>query len=201
MVKPNALTPRPTLIPLVILGGLVATLLLTSLVYLAPVAGFEFIDYPRLIGGLFSGDPDVAFWVGYWIFFAAGVFVFAPLLAITWASLPGPGVGFAAGLAKGLIWGILLWVVAGLLLWLLGAINQLSASELEAPGPFAVELGLLAAVGLLLGHVLYALTVALIGTMGQGISPIDTLGWVGYGTGVKEEVLPRRPASVGDRHP
>ena len=177
MIKPGTLVPRPSPF-LAILGGAVGMLLLNSLLHLAPVFGLPFVDLPRLIGGIFTVNSDVAFWLGFWLFFLGGVFVFAPLLVWIWPYLPGPGQGFTGALVKGLLWGLILWIVTGLILPVLGALNQLAA--LPAPTFFALETGWPGALGLLLGFVAYGITLALIAEMGRGIEPIDTLGWLGH---------------------
>lgn len=183
MIRPEVLTPRPAIL-LGVLGGTVATLLLSALIYLAPAFGFPFIDFPRLVGGLFTGDPDVAFWLGYCLFFWAGVFVFPILFVRLWPALPGPHVGFGGALVKGMLWGLILWIAAGLLLPLLGALNQLDDQQPVAGGLragfFALNAGWLGAVGVLLGHVAYGIALALVTAMGQGIVPSATLGWPGY---------------------
>lgn len=195
MIRPAILAPRPSLL-LLVLGGLVATLLLSALMFVAPAFGFPFLDFPRLVGGIVTDDPTVAFWLGYWIFFAVGVFVLAPLLVVVWTILPGRDVGFRGALVKGASWGLILWVPGGLLLPVVGLINQLGDQGLENPGFFALGAGLLGAVGFLLGHVAYGLTVALVGAMSQGIKPLETLGWMDQLRGDVRDIAlthPNRP--------
>jgi hypothetical protein len=157
----------------------VATILLSALLFLAPAFGFPHIDLPRLAGGVLAEDPTTAFWLGYWLFvFFGGMFVFAPLLAVLWTTLPGPNEGFRGALVKGLLWGLILWVGSGLLLPVFGALNRLADEELKNPGFFALGLGVLGALELLLGHLIYGIAVALVAAMGQGISPMETLGWM-----------------------
>lgn len=195
MIKPATLVPRPSP-SLAILGGAVAMLLLSSLLQLAPVLGLPFIDLPRLIGGIFTANSEVAFWLGFWLFFLGGVFVFPPLLVWAWPSLPGPNRGFIGALVKGLFWGLILSVVTGLLLPLFGLLNQLD--DLTNPGFFALGMGWPGTLILLLGFVAYSVVMALIAAMGRGTEPIDTLGWLGHHQTRTQDIVPGRN-SEGER--
>jgi hypothetical protein len=175
------MNPRPSLV-LATLGGAVATVLLSALLFLSPAFGFPFVDFPRLAGGVFVADAAAAFWLGYAIFFLGGWLVFPLLFTLAWPMLPGGReVGLRNGLVKGLAWGAILWVLSGLALPVLGWLNQ--AGSIGNPGFFALGAGLLATAGVLLGHLVYGAALGVIAVMGRGISPIDTLGWYEYGRG------------------
>lgn len=176
-MKPGTLAIQPSIL-LASLGGAVGVILLTALLYLAPVAGSAVIDYPRLIGGIFAPQPEAAFWLGYAIFFVVGWLVWPPLMMVTWPKLPGDNYAFTGALQKGLLWGAALWVLAGLLLPLLGVLTR--AEGLANPGLFGIGAGLGTAVLLLVGHLGYGVAVAVLAAMARGISPIETLGVEGY---------------------
>jgi hypothetical protein len=176
MIHPTTLQPKPSVL-VAILGGLVATILLSALIFLAPTLGFPFIDFARLMGGLFSRHEEVAFWLGFWIFFLPGVLIYPPLLIAVWLKLPGPAIGFWGGLLRGLILGLVLWILSGLLLPFVAQLNQL---HVEDPGFFALDTGLLGAAGLLLGHLAYGIALGLMMTFHQGIEPMEAIGWPGY---------------------
>lgn len=179
MLRPATLTPRPSFV-LASLGGAVAVLLLSALLFLSPVFGFPFVDFPHLVGGIFTENATAAFWLGFWIFFVGGWLVFPALFSVFWPMLPGDDeVNLPNALIKGLVWGAILWVLSGLLLPLFGWINQLAGWG--NPGFFALGEGVLAALGVLLGHLAYGAALGLVSAMGRGISPLDTLGWYGYG--------------------
>lgn len=186
MTEPNTVVSRPANV-LVLLGGLVATLLLSAVLYVAPALGLAFVDLPALIGGIFTGGPEVAFWLGYALFFVGGVFIIAPILIFVWRVLPGASVGFVGALIKGVLWGLILWAVTGLLLPVLGAINRLGPQELTNPGFFAAAEGAAGVAVLLIGMPAYGLALSLIAAMGQGIHPIRTVGWRGYRKGSPPE--------------
>lgn len=178
MVRPAALTARPSVVLATLAGG-VGVILLSALLFLSPALGFPFVDFPALIGGLFTQSATTALWLGFSIFFVTGWLVFPLLFTTFWPMLPGRNeITFVHGLLKGVVWGTILWIVSGLLLPLLGWLNQLAG--LENPGFFALGEGVLAALGVLLGHLAYGATLGLVAAMGQGISPLDTLGWYGY---------------------
>lgn len=179
MVRPAALTRRPSLV-LTTHGGGVATLLLSALLLLGPAFGIPAVDFPRLVGGVFTGDGTAAFWLGFWLFFLGGWIVFPMLFALFWPTLPGDDdVTFANGLRKGLTLGVLLWILSGILLPALGWLSRLDG--MASPGPFALGEGVLAALGVLMGHLVYGAALGLISAMMRGISPLDVLGWYGYG--------------------
>lgn len=191
MVQPGILNPHPP-VTVSIVAGAVATLLQSALIHLAEPFGFPFVDVPRLIGGIFTADPDVALWIGYWLYFIGGVLVVAPLFPVVWPMLPGPGVGFRGALVKGPIGAVLLWIAWGLLLPVLGALTQVAGPGLD-PGFFALAAGPLGAIGLFLGQLAYALALALVASMTYGIFPLDAIGWTGYDLAIVTGVEVRRP--------
>jgi hypothetical protein len=178
-MKPGTLEIQPPIL-VATLGGAVGVLLLLSLLHLAPAAGFELLDYPRLIGGIVSSNPDTALGLGAAVIFLFGWLLWPPLLAITWSALPGDPIHFTGAALKGLVGGFALWLVAGLLLPLFGALNRVEV--VAEPGWFGLAAGAGSAAAFLLGHLGYGLAVALIGAMGRGISPIESLGVEGYRT-------------------
>jgi hypothetical protein len=190
MVKPSTLIPRPSIF-LAFLGGAAATVLLSALLYLAPLLGLPLVDMPLALGGILAAEPGLALGVGYLLFFVGGAVASPFFLAGAWPYLPGGGVGFAGGALKGLVWGSGLWLLSGLLLGLAGMVNRLPEPALASPGFFALGFGLVAAVSFLAAHLFYGLVLGLITAMGQDIEPLDTLGWEGYKYGTRPEVIVR----------
>jgi hypothetical protein len=129
------------------------------------------------------------------------VFIFAPALSFLWPMLPGPGVGLRGATLRGILWGLALWVLSGILLPVFAALNRLGADVVRSPGPFAISTGARGVVALLGGHLVYGLALALIATMGDGIFPLETMGWPGY---LKAETPPGhllRPEEGLPQHP
>ena len=178
-IEPAVLNPRPGLV-LPLLGGWVGSLLLSAGIFLAPALGLPFIDVPHLMGGIVTASPMAAFWLGFWLNFAAGFVVFPSMLAVVWPIVPGSGVGVLGAAIKGLAFGFGLWVLSGVLLPVAGWLNRLPPGVVQHPGFFAMHTGWLGVLAVLGGHLVYGLTVALIAAMGEGIFPMETLGWPGH---------------------
>jgi hypothetical protein len=186
MINPEALIPRGSAV-LSLIGGMVGMLLFASILFLAPVTGAGMVDIPGLLGGVFTSNPDTAFWIGFWLFFVTGVLFFAPLLAYLWPRLPGRNFGFGGALIKGLVWGLILFILTGLLIPLLGLLNRIEG--FENPGLFGWEAGLLAAIALLIAHLVFGLATAVILAMPNGIEPTDTIGWDGISMAAPRDVV------------
>lgn len=180
MIRKSMTVESPGVL-LLTLGGAVATILGTSLIYLGPTLGFPLIELPALVGGIFTSDPAVAFWLGFAVFFVSGWLVVPLALTVVWEALPGAPISFAGAAVKGLLFGSMLWVLSGLLVGLLSAVNALP--DMEGVGFFAAGYGALGIIGLLGGHLAYGLALAVVAAMGQGLSPLDSLGWQGHGAG------------------
>ncbi|MBW3623657.1 MAG: hypothetical protein KY468_09655 [Armatimonadetes bacterium] len=177
MAKPSALMHAPSVVFL-LLGGAVATVLELALLNLVPLVGVSALPLPLWLGGMFSGEESVAFWIGHILFWLGGAFVLPVILGLFWQTVPGANYGFGGALVKGLSWGLILWAVSGLALGLAGWLNR--AAALDPPGLFALSLGVGGALALLLAHLAYGVAQTLIATMGQGISPVETIGWKEY---------------------
>lgn len=181
MPKPHTLERLPSLI-FALLGGAVATVLMLSVLHLAPLAGLPAVPLPALIGGLFYTDAASARGLGLALLTAAGVLVIAPALCLgAWRWVPARGRSLSAALIRALAWAALLFVVIGLLLPLLGALHRGPASDPGNPGFFAVSLGIAGPIALLLVLTVYSLALALVVWMGQNLSPVDMVGWKGIG--------------------
>lgn len=193
--QPSALNPRPGIL-LPLLGGFVATLMLTALLFLSPLMGVAVPDIPHLVGGLFSASPDTAFWLGLCIHLVNGAFIFPFIFGLYWSLIPGPERGFGAAIVKGGGSGLLLWGASGLGLPLCAALNALPS--ITNPGFFGLRLGLLSAAGLLGSHILYGLALGLITAVGHGVRPVETLGWTSY---VNAEAPPNNLVEVAEGLP
>lgn len=196
MIEPAILQPRPSLL-LSVVGGIVATILLMALTFLSPVLGFPFFDIPRITGGMFVRDPNVAFWLGTAIFFFGGAIGWPIVFNVAYAFLPGRDVGAVGAAVKGSIYGVILWVISGVALPLGVMFNHFSSESLGHPGAFGFGAGMLGAIGLFGGHLLYGVALALIISMAQGMKPLDALGWASHDRADVRDIALSQPTHPG----
>lgn len=161
----------------VTLAGAVATILATAMIYGAPAAGLPVLDLPSLIGGVVVSDPVVAFWIGYAVFFVGGWLLAPSALMELWRELPGDDVRFRGAALKGALFGGGLWIGSGVLTGLLSAVSSFPV------GFFGAAVGASGVAMLLAGHLAYGVALALACDMAQGLSPLDSIGWLGHGAG------------------
>ncbi len=129
-----------------ILGGLIGTLAITLLMYKgAPMMGIPKMDIAAMLGSMLGGWT-----MGMVMHFVNGTILFPLIYAfVLFARLPGTPV------AKGVLWGLTLWLVAGLMVMpMMGA------------GLFGTANGgMMAAAASLMGHIVYG---ALLGVIAGG---------------------------------
>jgi hypothetical protein len=203
VIQPVVVSPAPSL-PITLLGGVVATVLVSAWLNLAPIVGMPLIDVSATIGGVLTTTASAAFWIGYAVFFVFASHVLAPSILAAWALLPGNELGIGGAFIKGATWGVVVWVLSGIVLGVGTWLNALRYATL--PGYFALQQGIAAAFWLFAGCIAYGVTIALIGAMECGISVLDTLGWKGFymaSTGPKQLEAHRslEPYKLEDMHP
>ena len=126
---------RPNVTRLV-LGGLVGTMAMTAMMYeVAPMMGLR-MDIAAMLGSMLGGSWTA----GLAMHFVNGVLVFPLVFGYLLVSrLPGPPV------LRGALWGVILWLIA-----------QTMVMPMMGAGLFSAAAGgMVAAVGSLVGHVLY----------------------------------------------
>jgi uncharacterized membrane protein YagU involved in acid resistance len=118
------------------LGGLVGTLAMTAMMYVvAPMMGLR-LDIAAVLGSMLGGSWTA----GLMMHFVNGAVVFPAIYVFAlYAHLPGtPAV-------RGTVWGVALWLVA-----------QTVVMPMMGAGLFSSAMGgVMAAMGSLIGHVLY----------------------------------------------
>jgi hypothetical protein len=139
--QPLLYKPHPSLFPVMLLGGLTGSVLLTAGIRLASSHDVAVVDLPQLLGGVFSGDASTAFTTGHTLFLIAGVLVLPLMLAALWPFAPGDRFTYGGALIRGAIFGLALLVLTGILLPLLGALSRLPGVDALEPGPFGLGLG------------------------------------------------------------
>ena len=135
---------RPNVTRLV-LGGLVGTMAMTAMMYMvAPMMGVR-MDIAATLGSMLGGS-----WAaGMAMHFVNGALVFPLVFGyLVVARLPGPPV------LRGALWGVALWLIA-----------QTIVMPMMGAGLFSAAAGgMVAAVGSLVGHVLYG---TILGTVSE----------------------------------
>jgi uncharacterized membrane protein YagU involved in acid resistance len=140
-----------------VFAGFLATVAMTALMYMAPLMGLPKMDIATMLGTMFSTNPPVAFAIGIAMHFMLGSVLLAIpyfyLIEIKFRSTPWLG---------GAIWGVLLWGVANLMVMpMMGFVHPLvRAGAMPAPGLLMLQLGALAPIGSLMGHLLYGIVLA-----------------------------------------
>ena len=118
------------------LGGLVGTLVMTGMMYgVAPLMGLR-MDIAAMLGSMLGGS-----WLaGMMMHFVNGSVIFPAIYAhALYARLPG------APAVRGAAWGVVLWLIA-----------QTVVMPMMGAGLFSSDMGgAMAAMGSLIGHVLY----------------------------------------------
>ncbi len=118
------------------LGGFVGTVVMTAMMYVvAPMMGLR-MDIAAMLGSMLGGS-----WIaGMMMHFVNGSVIFPVIYAYAlYARLPG------APAVRGAVWGVVLWLIA-----------QTIVMPMMGAGLFSSEMGgAMAAMGSLIGHVLY----------------------------------------------
>lgn len=94
-----------------ILGGLIATVVLTVLMFLAPYAGLPNIDMASAIGSRLMSHTATVFSLGWWMGFAIFLFMGAVASPIVFVYARPALLGTAW--QRGAEWGVIVWVFAG----------------------------------------------------------------------------------------
>jgi hypothetical protein len=131
-----------------ILAGFVATLVMTMMMYIAPLMGMPKMDIAAMLGSMLGGGQMPAamsgnWWAGMVIHFVNGTVIFPLIYAyLLYAWLPG------SPWAKGLTWGMILFLLAQAVVMPMMGMGFFSS---KAPQP------LMAVFGSLIGHAIYGI--------------------------------------------
>lgn len=130
----------------VVVAGLVATVVLTLLMYGAPLMGLSRMDMIGMMGTMFTGNKTAAYAIGTVSHFGMGV-----ILALIYVWLWSLGLGDATW-----GWGVLYGAGHGLV-----ALGSLPLMLKVHPRPPSMAMTPAVIIGMLLGHVVYGVLVAL----------------------------------------
>ena len=120
-----------------IFAGLIATVVMTMIMYMAPLMGMPKMD----VAGMLSDMMHLPWIAGMVIHFMNGAIIF-PLIYvfILYKVLPGNG------LVKGIVWGVLLFVIAQVMVMPMAGMGFFSSASPQQ---------MLMVMGSLMGHVVY----------------------------------------------
>ena len=132
-----------------ILGGFVATLAMTMLMYAAPLMGMPKMDVAAMLGSMLGGS----WWLGLTMHFINGTILFS----LIYSYLFYPAV-CARPWQKGTLWGLTLWFLA-----------QVMVMPMMGSGFFSAQTAspVKSVMGSLLGHLLYGVILGAIVTTGS----------------------------------
>jgi hypothetical protein len=138
---------------IIVAAGLVATAIMTMLMYAAPMMGMPKMDMGQMIGSMVLPVGRTAFAMGLLIHFVMGV-AFAIIYALVWH-----GAGIPVTWWTGLIFGAVHFVVAAIGMGMMSFTHpEINAGRLPSP----MERGSINMAMLLMGHLIFGVVVALI---------------------------------------
>ncbi len=146
-----------------VLAGLIATLVMTLMMYLANGMGMVKMDMPLMLGTIVAEPGGTARLIGLGIHLVMGV-IFALIYAAVWS-----GTGIAPSAGTGLLFGAVHGIAAGVMMGAIPVMHpRMSATAspggktVLSPGMFALNYGVMGAAGVIMLHLVYGLVVGLV---------------------------------------
>jgi hypothetical protein len=138
-----------------VIAGVVASLVFSIVLAMAPRLGMPRMDIVSLLGSMFSAKSNQA--LGWMMHLIMGV-VFALLYAFLWSS----GISGATWVG-GLIFGAVQWLVVGMVMGMMPMMHVgIKSGSVKAPGLWMTNNGgLMAFMGGLVGHMVFGTVIAL----------------------------------------
>ncbi len=139
-----------------IVAGLVGTIVISTVMMMAPKMGMPKMAIWEMLGAMFSPEGNVA--LGWAMHLMMGV-IFGIVYAALWAA----GIG-SVSVVSGLIFGIIHWLVVGLMMGGMPMMHVgIKAGSVSAPGVFMLHNGgMMGFMGGLIGHAIFGVVVALV---------------------------------------
>lgn len=146
-------------------AGFIATLVMTMMMYGAPMLGMPKMDIAAMLGSMLGGGMPAtgsgAWWMGMTLHFINGTIIFPLIYAyVLYSRLPG------APWLKGATWGIILWAIAQAVVMPMMGMGFFSSG---APQP------LMAVTGSLMGHLVYGAILG--GSAGRAAGGAQAVTW------------------------
>ncbi|GAB4548559.1 MAG: hypothetical protein Fur002_25460 [Anaerolineales bacterium] len=139
-----------------VISGIVATLVFTMILKMAPKMGMPNMDIVDLLGSMFSQKSNAA--LGWMMHLMMGA-VFAVIYAFLWSS----GIG-APNWTSGLAFGAVHWLIVGVMMAAIPMMHVgIKSGAVKAPGMWMTNNGgAMAFMGGLVGHMIFGVVVALV---------------------------------------
>ena len=139
-----------------IAAGVVATIVFTIVMVMAPKMGMPEMDIVGMLGSMFGVPANRM--MGWVMHLMMGV-IFAIIYALLWNA----GVG-SASLGSGALFGVAHFLIVGLMFGVMPMIHAgIKSGAVPAPGVYMLSSGgLMGFMGGLIGHVVFGLVVALV---------------------------------------
>jgi hypothetical protein len=138
-----------------VIAGVVASLVFSMILAIAPKMGMPKMDIVSLLGSMF-GKPNQA--LGWMMHLMMGV-VFALIYTFLWSN----GIG-AATWTGGLVFGVVHWLIVGMVMGMIPMMHVgIKSGAVQAPGLWMTSNGgAMAFMGGLVGHAIFGAVTALV---------------------------------------
>jgi hypothetical protein len=138
-----------------VIAGVVASLVFSMVLAMAPKMGMPKMDIVSLLGSMFSAESNQA--LGWIMHLMMGV-VFALIYAFLWSV----GIGMATWVG-GLIFGSVQWLIVGVIMGMIPLLHVgIKSGVVKAPGLWMTNNGgLMAFMGGFVGHMIFGAVLAL----------------------------------------
>jgi uncharacterized membrane protein YagU involved in acid resistance len=139
-----------------VIAGVVASLVFSIILAMAPKMGMPKMDIVSLLGSMFSAKTNLA--LGWMMHLMMGI-VFALIYAFLWSS----GISGATWLG-GLIFGAVQWLAVGVVMGMMPMMHVgIKSGAVQAPGMWMTNNGgVMAFMGGLVGHMIFGIVIALV---------------------------------------
>jgi hypothetical protein len=140
-----------------IVAGVIATLVMTIMMALAPKLGFPKMDIVAILSTMFSKKSNLV--LGWMMHLMMGV-IFTLIYSFLWTN----GIGSATWL-YGLIFGAVHWLIVGIIMAMIPMLHVgIRSGTVKAPGMYMTGNGggVMAFIGGLMGHMVFGFVAAVI---------------------------------------
>lgn len=156
---------RNTSIPKAVISGILATLVMTILTFIAPMMGMPEMNIPKMLS-MTMGLPLIAGWIAH---FMTGIMLSLLYASVFYHLLSGINA------VKGMVFSLIPWLMAQLIVVpMMSVMNGMSFTSGIFSGSF------LMAAGSLMGHLVYGLILGILYYPQSSVVPDDSLSKVSY---------------------